>query len=114
MKTPEILFTNRRKEKLTAEAFSLTEAPGWGILKMGGAVAEMIPASVIRRIKLLATRGEDTAAEALAPVPTVATESPEHRAATAAPIPHHLLKLPNRPPCVQMKRAPLVPSRRYA
>ena len=76
MKTLEILFTNRRKEKLTAETVSLTEAPGWVILKTGGAVAEMIPASVIRRIRFLATPADETETAVPVPVPTVASASP--------------------------------------
>ena len=112
MKTLEILFTNRRKEKVTAESVSLTEVPGWVILKSGGAVAEMIPASVIRRIRFLAARGEDTEANASAPAPAVASESPAHAAPPS--IPDHFLKLPMRPSYAQVKRTPLVPSRRLA
>ena len=109
MKTLEILFTNRRKEKVTTETISLTEAPGWVILKTGGTVAEMIPAGVIKRIKFLAARGEDTEATSAAPV---ASASPAH--ATPPSMPDHFLKLPMRPSYAQARRTPLVPSRRLA
>ena len=49
MKTIEISFANRRKEKIAAETISLTDAPGWVVLRTAGNIVEMISAGVIKR-----------------------------------------------------------------
>ncbi len=83
MQTIEVSFVNRRKEKITADAINFTDAPGWLVIKIGGAVAEMIPATVVKRLKFLPT---DTL-ELVAPAPVVAQ--------TTAVTPP-LLRLPTR------------------
>ena len=114
MKTLEILFHNRRKEKLTADSISLTEAPGWVVLKTDGGVAEMIPASVVKRIRIIPAAVEKPAAPAPAPVEAVFPPAPERPAGTPPPVPDHLLKLPIRPPYLPARPQPIVPSRRFA
>ena len=69
MKTIEVSFVNRRKEKIAAETISLTDAPGWVVLKTDGDVVEMISASVIKRLKIVPANMHPTAAlELEAPV----------------------------------------------
>ena len=98
----EILFTNRRKERHSADMVTISEVPGWVILKNDGVVAEMISASVIKRIRFLP--GE------AAPVASL----PEKQGAAAPPpIPAHLLQLPQRPDYTRTRPQPIVPSRRY-
>ena len=53
MQTIEVSFLNRRKEKITADAVSFTDAPGWVTVKADGAVVEMIPSGIIKRLKFL-------------------------------------------------------------
>ena len=53
MQTIEVSFINRRKEKITADAISLTDAPGWLVVKNEGAVTEMIPSTIIKRLRFL-------------------------------------------------------------
>lgn len=83
MQTIEVSFVNRRKEKITADAISFTDAPGWLVVKTNGVVAEMIPATIVKRLKFLPT---DTL-ELVAPAPVV-------EQMTAVPPP--LLRLPTR------------------
>ena len=114
MKTLEILFHNRRKEKLTADTISLTEAPGWVVLKTDGGVAEMIPASVVKRIRIVPAAVEKAQAPASVPVEAISLPVPERSAGTPPPVPDHLLKLPIRPPYMPARPQPIVPSRRFA
>ena len=83
MQTIEVSFVNRRKEKITADAINFTDAPGWLVIKVGGTVAEMIPATVVKRLKFLPT---DTV-ELVAPAPTPAPQ---------VPVTTPLLRLPTR------------------
>ncbi len=53
MQTIEVSFINRRKEKITADTISLTDAPGWLVVKNEGAVTEMIPSAIIKRLRFL-------------------------------------------------------------
>ena len=112
MKTLEILFINRRKEKLTADTISLTEAPGWVILKTEGVVAEVISASVVKRIRVVPVPVEKPAVPA--PVEAISLAAPGRSAGTPPPIPDHLLKLPGRPPYQPARPQPIEPSRRFA
>ena len=114
MQTLEIFFTNRRKEKLAVDTISLTEAPGWVVLKTDGRVAEMISASVVKRIRFVPTPVEEPAAPVAVPVEAISLAAPERPAGTPPPLPDHLLRLPIRPPYVPQRPQPLVPSRRFA
>ena len=112
MKTLEILFNNRRKEKLAADTISLTEAPGWVVLKTDGVVAEIIPASAVKRIRIVPVLAE----EPVTPAPDESLSSPvaKRPAGTPSPVPDHLLKLPMRPPYRPARPQPIVPNRRFA
>lgn len=88
MKTIEVSFANRRKEKITAEAISLTDVPGWVVLTAPGGVVEMISASVIKRLKVIA----DDALPA-GPLELHACARAEDRMSASQP---QLLSLPSR------------------
>ena len=113
MQTLEILFTNRRKEKLAVDTISLTEAPGWVILKTGGG-AEMISASVIKRIRFVPAPVEAREIPVPVPVESVPLPALARPAGTPPPVPEHLLKLPLRPAYLPARPQPIVPSRRLA
>ncbi len=83
MQTIEVSFVNRRKEKITADAVSVTDAPGWLVIKSDGVVVEMISATVVKRLKFFPT----------APLELVASAPVVEQMTTAQPA---LLRLPTR------------------
>lgn len=106
MQTIEVSFLNRRKEKITADAISFTDAPGWVTVKAEGAVVEMIPSGIIKRLKFL-TKATINPTEA-APEPELEPHDSLHP---------QLLRLPTRREVIQQQRhlyTPLIRERSAA
>ncbi len=91
MQTIEVSFLNRRKEKITADAISFTDAPGWVTMKADGSVVEMIPSGTIKRLKFL-TKATSKPTEAQPPEETRDTFPPQ------------LLRLPSRREITQQQQ----------